>query len=757
MRIVKDLSIKTKLVGIILLVSLTGIVAGFSFIILNDIKMFKEDMAHNTVMNARLTGEYCVTPLIFEDRGGAEEILKKLKAAPHIVAGCVYDNRGVVFANYNKSDNIFIPPRPLQESSSEFTGEYLHVTQPIIYNNRKYGTIYLSASTSLLDNKINEYLFTMASLVAGLVFLSYLLASRLQKILSGPILKLADVTKKVSDDGEYSIHLEKIGNDEIGVLYDGFNGMLERIHTREKERNKAEKALRQSEQRFRSLVETTSDWVWETDRDGVYTYASPKIKDLLGYEPEDVIGKSPFDLMPADEAEKIAGLFKDIAEAREPFAGLENINIHKDGRHVVIETSGVPIFDAGGELLGYRGIDRDITGRKQAEEAREQLESQLKRAEKMEALGRLAGGVAHDLNNVLTAIIGYPDLLLTGLPADSPLRGPLLTIQKSGEKAAAIVQDLLTLARRGVIVKDVIKLNDMVSDYLRSPECEKLNMFHPGVQIVTDLEENLLNILGSPVHISTTLMNLVSNAAEALPDGGQVTISTRNQYIDRPIRGYEDVKEGDYVVLSVSDNGIGISTDHLERIFEPFYTKKVMGRSGTGLGLTVVWGTIGDHNGYIDVKSIEGKGTTFDLYFPATRKEAGKKKAIASIEEYMGNGETILVVDDVQEQREVASMILNKLGYSVHVVSSGEKAVEFMKTDSADLLILDMIMDPGMDGLDTYRKILELHPGTKAVIASGFSETDRVKEAQRLGAGQYVKKPYTVEKIGVAVKTELAR
>ncbi|MEA1876457.1 MAG: response regulator, partial [Bacteroidota bacterium] len=224
-----------------------------------------------------------------------------------------------------------------------------------------------------------------------------------------------------------------------------------------------------------------------------------------------------------------------------------------------------------------------------------------------------------------------------------------------------------------------------------------------------------------------------------------------------PLRGYDDVEEGDYIIFTVSDTGVGISSKDMERIFEPFYTKKVMGRSGTGLGMAVVWGTVKDHRGYIDVQSTEGKGTTFTLYFPVTRKEIDGKQEALPMEEYMGKGESILVVDDVEEQREIASRILKKLGYSVTSVSSGEEAVDYMKDNSADLLVLDMIMDPGIDGLDTYKGILELNSGQKAIIASGFSETDRVKEAQRLGAGKYIKKPYTLEKIGLAVKEELEK
>ncbi|MCK4469330.1 MAG: response regulator [Desulfobacterales bacterium] len=402
-------------------------------------------------------------------------------------------------------------------------------------------------------------------------------------------------------------------------------------------------------------------------------------------------------------------------------------------------------------------LKKEIEERGQAEEKRIKLEAQLQRARKMEAIGTLAGGVAHDLNNVLSGIVSYPELLLMDMPEDSPLRNPILTIQRSGQKAADIVQDMLTLARRGVVATEITNLNQIVNSYLNSPEYENLKEFHPDVKIESNLETYLLNIMGSSVHLSKTVMNLVVNAAEAMPDGGNVLISAENKYIDTPIGGYDDVKEGDYVVLTISDTGVGISSEDIERIFEPFYTKKKMGKSGTGLGMAVVWGTVKDHKGYIDVQSTEGKGTTFTLYFPVTRKEMSEKEKALPMEQYMGNGESILVVDDVEEQREIASRILKKLGYSVTSVSSGEEAVDYMKDNSADLLVLDMIMNPGIDGLETYRQILKIYPEQKAVIASGFSETKRVKEAQRLGAGKYIKKPYTMEKIGIAVKGELGK
>jgi two-component system cell cycle sensor histidine kinase/response regulator CckA len=557
------------------------------------------------------------------------------------------------------------------------------------------------------------------------------------------------------------------------------------------EHKRTEMLLRASEERFRSLVETTSDWIWETDAHGVYTYASPKVKDILGYESSEIVGKKPSDLMPPAEAERVAKIMFQYFEEAKPFIEFENLNIHKDGRMVVLETSGVPIVDENGQLTGYRGIDRDITDRKHAEEElqesrrqladiieflpdatlvvdkdgkviawnraiekmtgvkkedmigkgnheyalpfygdrrnilvdlvlhpdreiekkytaiqragdtllgeaftpsvmpgnvhlsgaasvlrdnngeitaaiecirdnteRKRLEERLNRAEKMESLGTLAGGVAHDLNNVLGVLVGYSELLRDELPENSTMRRYADNIVQSGVRGAAIINDLLTLARRGVTISEVVDLNKLVFNYLRTPEFEKLKSYHPEVKIRTHLEDNLLNIKGSPVHLGKTIMNLVSNAAEAISGQGEVTIKTENRYLEHPLYGYEEMKEGDYVVLKVSDTGTGISGNDIKKIFEPFYTKKVMGRSGTGLGLAVVWGTVKDHHGYIDILSEEGEGSTFILYFPVTREKQEQVEEAISPVTYRSRGESILVVDDVKEQRKLTISML---------------------------------------------------------------------------------------------------
>jgi signal transduction histidine kinase len=385
-------------------------------------------------------------------------------------------------------------------------------------------------------------------------------------------------------------------------------------------------------------------------------------------------------------------------------------------------------------------------------------EKKLARAQKMEMIGLLAGGVAHDLNNILSSIVNYPELILLEDNLSQENRKAIQTIQDAGLRAAAIIQDLLTVTRGVASPKEPANLNSIIREFLKSPEYQELNRGNPGVSITTDLDPELLNIKGSVVHVRKALMNLVSNAVDAVSHkpGGQVIISSENRYIDRPLKRYEEIQVGEYAVLIVTDNGTGISPRDLERVFEPFYTKKIMGRSGTGLGLTIVWNTLKDHGGYVDIGTGE-HGSAFSLYFPITREALKEKEIATPIEDYKGRGQTVLVVDDQEDQRKITSTLLTRLGYVANAVSSGEEAVEYVKNHPVDLVILDMIMFPGINGRQTYERILRFYPTQKAIIATGYSLTDDVKAAQKLGAGQYLKKPFTLEKLGIAVRDELAR
>jgi PAS domain S-box-containing protein len=523
-----------------------------------------------------------------------------------------------------------------------------------------------------------------------------------------------------------------------------------------KDLKQMEKTLRESEKRYRELNDFLPMAIFEVDAAGNLLSFNRTALEVFRYDEEDYNeGMNALQFFAPADWQRVGEDLEKVIRGTAA-RGQEYAFIRKDGSTFSGLIYAAPVIHQD-TAVGVRGTIVDITERKRAEEEKHILEERLHRAEKMEALGQLAGGVAHDLNNVLGVSTVYSELLQEKIPAGTPLRKYVDNILSSTQKGAAIIEDLLTLARRGVAVSDVMNLNGIVSTFLKNPVFEKIQAYHPGVTFKTECQAELLNIKGSPLHLEKTLTNLVSNAAEAIPGKGEVIIRTENRYLDGPVSGYDDVTEGDYAVLIVSDTGTGIPAESIGKIFEPFYTKKTMGRSGTGLGLAIVWGTVKDHKGYIDIQTADGKGTTFTLYFPVTRETVVPQQQKAPIERYMGKGESVLVVDDIAEQRDVASRLLTRLRYEVHAVSNGEEAVAYLKENRADILVLDMIMAPGIDGLETYKRVLEVNPKQKAILVSGFSETDRVKEAQRLGAGAYVKKPYMMEKISAAIRDELQK
>lgn len=519
------------------------------------------------------------------------------------------------------------------------------------------------------------------------------------------------------------------------------------------------KELRKKEQIHRTITDTANEAILMINDYDTITYWNPAAEKIFGISNSDAIGKNIYNLAPFQENHQrqkltLKKVFKEASKDPYP-KNTALYTQHINGNKYFIEISIVNISIE--QHQHAIAVIHDISKRKKFENDKIVALKRLQQAQKMEALGLLAGGVAHDLNNVLSGLVTYPELLLMSLPKDSPLRPAIITINDSGKKAASIVDDLLTLARRGVTNIEIVNLNEIIAEYLKTPEYKTMIRYHQNVSIQTQLSPDLFNMKGTPIHLTKTVMNLVSNATEAMENGGNIIISTQNTYIDAPVKGYDKIHEGDYVLFTVEDTGKGINSEEVKRIFEPFYTNKKMDRSGTGLGMSVVWGAVQDHNGYIHVESSPGKGTKFQLYFPATGMGIPDEKETTSVEQYTGCGETILVIDDVKTQRQIAQTILERLNYRVKMASSGEKAIEFMTNNRVDLLLLDMIMNPGIDGLQTYIHILNLHPKQKAIITSGFSDDDKVKEAQRLGAGEYVKKPYTVEKIGLAIKKELKR
>jgi len=536
--------------------------------------------------------------------------------------------------------------------------------------------------------------------------------------------------------------------------YEELEQWIEELKKESFDRKRAEEALEESEIRYRRLFETAQDGILILDAETeLVEDANPFILDMLGFSIEEMVGKRLWQIGPFMDIEASQSAFLELQ--KKEYIRYEHLPLEtKDGRPITVE------FISNVYMVNHKKVIqcniRDITKRKRAEEALLKSEKKLSIAKRMEVIGFMAAGIAHDLNNILSGIVGYPDLILMDLPENSPLRKTIEIIRVSGNRAAAVVSDLLAVARGVAIGEEILNINSIVNEYIRSAEHNKLETTNPNITFKFHLDSNLLNTKCSSSHIKKSLLNLVTNATEAIQDSGTVIISTTNRYLDKPLKGFTDVCQGEYSVLTIHDDGLGLSTEDLDRIFEPFYTKKIMGRSGTGLGLAVVWNTVQNHGGYVNVLSDE-IGTIFELYFPITRDEVAAVEEQSSWKNYAGNCETILVIDDEELQREITCGLLIKLGYSTSSVSSGEEAIVYLQRNSIDLVVLDMIMFPGMNGRETYEKIIKINPNQKAIISSGFTETEDVNAIQKLGAGKYIKKPITLKTLGFAVKEELKK
>ena len=501
-----------------------------------------------------------------------------------------------------------------------------------------------------------------------------------------------------------------------------------------------------------SMVESCSEPAMATDLNGQLVYANPATYRFFGFTEGQMFQsdiKGLFDLSDK-HFEKLYGDIK-CGDACWVEVSAQNQNGPVKSFHLTIS----PI-KKNDSVRGAVVIATDITERKESDRKRTELQEKLKRAEKMESLGILAGGVAHDLNNMLGPLVGYSDLILEQLGPEHGLVPMIQKIGRSARNAADIILDLLTLARRGRYAMLPTDINEVVRAYLESTSYLKVKAGNPAVLVNLQLDESVKSISGSFSHLQKVIMNLVVNAYDAMPGGGRLNIRTSQEYVEELISGHVAPAPGEYILVRVKDNGMGIESEEINKIFEPYYSKKKEGVTGGGLGLSVVYGIVKDHGGYYDIFTEVDKGTEFVLYFPVSTETVQEKAENKSgLELKMGANETVLVVDDVAEQRELAAEILTNLGYKVVTVKNGREAVRYTEYHAVDLIMLDMIMEKDFDGLDTYREIIRTHPDQKVIVVSGFSQTDRVQKVLELGAGQYIRKPYSLKDLADALRREL--
>jgi len=534
------------------------------------------------------------------------------------------------------------------------------------------------------------------------------------------------------------------------------------------ERARAQAALAESEQRFQQVAEHSGEWIWELDPAGRYTYSSPVVSRILGYRPEEILGRSIADRAIEDDKALIEAALKKCVLEKRPLERIESRQIGRGGAPVVLETNAIPVLEAGGRLMGFRGVHRDVTHEKN-------LEAQLRHSQKIEAIGRLAGGIAHDFNNVLTAIIGGAGLLLEDMKSGDPLRPEIEKIQLAGERAATLTRQLLAFSRRQVMRVEKIKVNAIVRDM------EKLlrRTIGEDIELVTKLDPVLDEIESDADQIQQIILHISINARDAMgdPEGmvqkslmkeilsvrakmgarpKRLTIETVNVLLDQAFCSKQvGAAPGRHILVSIRDTGIGMSAETVEHLFEPFFTTKEVGR-GSGLGLSTIYGIVKQMGGLIKVESSLGEGSVFQIYLPVagarSEQGAGSPQEVRNVH---GN-ETILVVEDEEVVRRLTIRMLQTLGYKTVEAAHGVEALEVLRTytEPIHLILTDMIM-PHMSGKQFVEELRKAGRQSKVLFVSGYSSDDTVGGKLIGVETPLIQKPFTRDMLGRKVREVL--
>jgi PAS domain S-box-containing protein len=745
-RRLRDLSIKGKLVLISMLINTVSLILASTAFVVYELAIFRAQMRQEIAALAEVIAGNNIAALAFEHTDYAQESLDTLRRHGHVIAACIYRQDGTIFASFRRDPSIEFPPVEPRGDFEEFRDDGVVVFRRVMVDREHVGTVYVRADIAPVYERLWQYVGIVCLVLAGSSLLALLLASVLQKLVSRPILELAQTATRVTIHKDYSMRAPKGGRDEIGLLIEGFNSMLDTVEEHTSERQRAQgvleqrveertRALRESERRFRDMLQNLKLLAVILDSQGNVTFCNEHVLQLTGWSANAVLGHGFFERFVPGERRMIARteFLEKVRKGELPVHEESEILTRSEEVRLVTWTHTL-LRDAGGRVIGTASIGLDSTEEKR-------LEDRLRQSQKLEAVGRLAGGVAHDFNNLLTIILGYSDLVLLAA-RDGNVREHALEVKKASERAAALTKQLLAFSRRQVLQPTVLDLNAVVAD------TDKMlrRLIGEDIDLVSVGAADLGRVKADRGQVEQVLVNLVVNARDAMPEGGRLTIETDNVHLDEAYAHTHGIAQtGPYIRLSVSDSGHGMDASTRARIFEPFFTTKKEGK-GTGLGLAMVYGIVKQSGGYIWVYSEPERGTTFKIYLPRVYEasEAPRPVVPAGRKELRGT-ETILVVEDDDGLRRMAAEALQHFGFRVLQAPSAEDALSVLDQGGrVDLMLTDIVM-PHMSGRELARQLAERRPELKVMFMSGYAEQAAVRQGLIEADQAFISKPFTPE------------
>lgn len=752
-----NLTIQSKLLLMTGIVTFIALLLASGIQILYERHAFKQHTVEEIGVLAKAIANRSTAAILFNDHKVASENLAALSLHTNIDHACLYRSDGSLFAKYTRGNHAVCPPAPLA-TGFKFHQHVLELTQLVTIEDKHLGSIHVHANLEALTAAtINHISVTVLAMLAAII-LAFISAKWMQGLISKPIAHLAAVARQVTETRDYDIRAEKHAKDEIGQLVDSFNTMLATIRA-------GNISLRESRERFQALTESTSDWIWEVDAQGTYTYASPRVEALLGYTPEEIIGKTPFHLMLPGEARQVEKKFAAFAQAGQPFEGIENSNIHKDGRYIILESSGVPIFTETGQLRGYRGIDRDMTERKYlakeldkhrhhleelVRERTTQLAEQRARAEAANhAKSMFLANMSHELRTPLNAILGFSELMQQNHELPDFAQKNLKIINSSGQHLLTLINDILDMSKieAGKMKLEqetfsLVAMTEDITDMMRHRAQEK------GLELNIEQDASVpQNICGDASKLRQIFINLLSNAVKFTAMG---KVSLRLSVSDRnPVEKTQTATSLQILHVEVEDTGSGIAEHDLPHLFQPFeQLASSLEQKGTGLGLTITKQFVEMMGGNINVNSTPGQGSLFVIELPVTPVSVVKPSEFTTPGTVIGlkPGQAeyrILIVEDQAENRLLLKTLLEQAGLKTSEAIDGHQAIAQFKSWHPHFIWMDQCL-PGMDGKEITRHIRELPDGKSVKIAAITASAFEEEREQILASGMddYIRKPF---------------